>query len=71
MVYAIKSAQFSRKSIKKASNDPLRGPVPPSTMYVYVQAHRSGFLSHNFYVYTYLCIITYCYKPAIYVTFYK
>ena len=71
MAYAMKSAQISRKKGKRYHATPLRGPVPPSTMYVYVQAHRSGFLSHNFYVYTHLCIITYCYKPAIYVTFYK
>ena len=71
MVYAMKPAQISRNILKRYHATPLRGPVPLSTMYVYVQAHRSGFLSHNFYVYTHLCIITNCYKPVIYVTFYK
>ena len=41
MVYAMKSAQIIRKNIKRYHATPLRGPVPPSTMYVYVQAHRS------------------------------
>ena len=43
MVYAIKSTQISRKNIKRYHATPLRGPVPLSTVYVYVQAHRSGF----------------------------
>ena len=71
MVYAMKSAQISRNILKRYHATPLRGPVPLSTVYVYVQAHRSGFLSHNFYVYRHPCIITYCYKREIYVTFYK